>query len=81
MSVGDRYDVERTGDLEEAHMKRALMESAAETHVLASAEKIGAASPYVICSLADVDGIVADAAIAKKTLADYRKLGLSIVQA
>lgn len=69
-----------TGDLEESHMKRALMASAAETHVLASAEKIGTASPYVICPLADVDGIVADTAISKKTLAGYRKLGLSVVQ-
>lgn len=70
-----------TGDLEEAHMKRALMASAAETHVLASAEKIGAASPYVICPLTDIDGIVAEAGIPKKTLADYRKLGLSVIQA
>jgi DeoR/GlpR family transcriptional regulator of sugar metabolism len=70
-----------TGDLEEAHMKRALLASAAETHVLASAEKIGTASPYVICPLADIDGIVAEAGIPKKTLADYRKLGLSILQA
>ena len=31
--------------------------------------------------LADVDGIVAAADSPKKTLADYRKLGLSIVQA
>lgn len=53
-----------TGDLEESHMKRALMASAAETHVLASAEKI-----------------VAAADIPKKTLADYRKRGLSVVQA
>jgi DeoR/GlpR family transcriptional regulator of sugar metabolism len=70
-----------TGDLEESHMKRALMASAAETHVLASAEKIGTASPYVICALADIDGLVAAAEIPRKTLADYRKLGLSIVQA
>ena len=70
-----------TGDLEESHMKRALMASAAETHVLASAEKIGAASPYVICPLTDIDGIVAEAGIPKKTLADYRKLGLSVIQA
>jgi DeoR/GlpR family transcriptional regulator of sugar metabolism len=62
-------------------MKRALLASAAETHVLASAEKIGTASPYVICPLADIDGIVAEAGIPKKTLADYRKLGLSILQA
>jgi DeoR/GlpR family transcriptional regulator of sugar metabolism len=70
-----------TGDLEESHMKRALLASAAETHVLASAEKIGTASPYVICPLADIDGMVAGADISKKTLAEYRKLGLSIVQA
>jgi DeoR/GlpR family transcriptional regulator of sugar metabolism len=69
-----------TGDLEESHMKRALMASAAETHVLASAEKIGTASPYVICALADIDGLVAAADIPRKTLADYRKLGLSVVQ-
>jgi DeoR/GlpR family transcriptional regulator of sugar metabolism len=61
-------------------MKRALMASAAETHVLASAEKIGTASPYVICALADIDGLVAAADIPRKTLADYRKLGLSVVQ-
>ncbi|HXS92662.1 MAG TPA: DeoR/GlpR family DNA-binding transcription regulator [Steroidobacteraceae bacterium] len=70
-----------TGDLEESHMKRALMASAAETHVLASAEKVGTASPYVICPLADVDGLVVAPDIPKKTLAEYRKLGLSVVQA
>jgi DeoR/GlpR family transcriptional regulator of sugar metabolism len=62
-------------------MKRALLAGAAETYVLASAEKIGAASPYVICPLADVDGLVVAADIPKKTLAEYRKLGLSVVQA
>jgi DeoR/GlpR family transcriptional regulator of sugar metabolism len=70
-----------TGDLEESHMKRALLASAAETYVLASAEKIGAASPYVICPLTDIDGMVAAAEIPKKTLADYRRRGLSVVQA
>jgi len=33
-----------TGDLEEAHVKRALIRSAAETVVLASSEKLDAAS-------------------------------------
>jgi hypothetical protein len=41
---------------------------------------IAAASPYVICALADIDGLVAAAEIPRKTLADYRKLGLSVVQ-
>jgi DeoR/GlpR family transcriptional regulator of sugar metabolism len=69
-----------TGDLEESHMKRALMASAAETHVLVSAEKVGAASAYVICALKEIDGVVAAADIPRKSLAEYRRLGLSVTQ-
>ena len=41
-----------TGDAEEAAVKRALHERAAETVVLASPEKLLAASPFVIAPLA-----------------------------
>jgi len=41
-----------TGDAEEAAVKRALHERAAETVVLASPEKLMAASPFVIAPLA-----------------------------
>ena len=37
-----------TGDLEESHIKRALSAAAAETIVLVSAEKLNAASPYLM---------------------------------
>jgi len=40
-----------TGDAEEAAVKRALHERAAETVVLASAEKLMAASPFVVAPL------------------------------
>jgi DeoR/GlpR family transcriptional regulator of sugar metabolism len=50
-----------TGDSEEAAMKRALAGRAAETYVLASSEKIGAASPYTVLPLASVSGIITDA--------------------
>lgn len=40
-----------TGDYEEAALKRALHAQAAETVVLASPEKLGTASPYVIAPL------------------------------
>jgi DeoR/GlpR family transcriptional regulator of sugar metabolism len=43
-----------TGDAEEAAVKRALHERAAETVVLASAEKLMAASPFVVTSLAEI---------------------------
>lgn len=47
-----------TGDLEEACVKRALSERAAETIVLASEEKLGVASPYVIMPIEKATGIV-----------------------
>jgi DeoR/GlpR family transcriptional regulator of sugar metabolism len=50
-----------TGDSEEAAMKRALASRAADTYVLASTEKIGAASRYRVMSLTDVAGVITDA--------------------
>ena len=50
-----------TGDAEEAAMKRALASRAADTYVLASTEKIGAASRYRVLGLDDVAGIITDA--------------------
>ncbi|MFJ7214240.1 DeoR/GlpR family DNA-binding transcription regulator [Amycolatopsis sp. NPDC098790] len=50
-----------TGDAEEAAMKRALARRAADTFVLASAEKIGAASRFTVLPLADVAGVITDA--------------------
>ncbi len=50
-----------TGDPEEAAMKRILAGRAADTYVLASAEKIGAASRYQVLPLAEVAGVVTDA--------------------
>jgi DeoR/GlpR family transcriptional regulator of sugar metabolism len=70
-----------TGDLEEAHIKRALIASAAETHVLASLEKIGAASPYAIAPLTSVAGLIVDAAVQAAVLNKYKRAGLSIVRA
>jgi DeoR/GlpR family transcriptional regulator of sugar metabolism len=43
-----------TGDAEEAAVKRALHERAAETIVLASAEKLMAASPFLVASLQEI---------------------------
>jgi DeoR/GlpR family transcriptional regulator of sugar metabolism len=70
-----------TGDMEEAHIKRALSTAAAETHVLVTAEKVNAASPYVICALSEVDGVVVERRVAKSVLDAYRKLKLAVVRA
>jgi DeoR/GlpR family transcriptional regulator of sugar metabolism len=49
-----------TGDADEAATKRLLAGRAGDTYVLASAEKIGAASPFRVLPMADVTGIVTD---------------------
>jgi DeoR/GlpR family transcriptional regulator of sugar metabolism len=50
-----------TGDREEATLKRAIAARAGDTYVLASSEKIGAASAFEVLPLAAVSGVVTDA--------------------
>ena len=52
-----------TGDYEEAYIKRALSAQAAETIVLASTEKLGAASAYKIGSLDMAVSLIVDCAL------------------
>jgi DeoR/GlpR family transcriptional regulator of sugar metabolism len=70
-----------TGDYEEAAVKRALSHAAAETIVLASSEKLNAASPYVVVSLAEISGIVTEQSTQESLLRPYRKLGIIITRA
>ena len=70
-----------TGDLEEAHVKRALSQRAAETVVLASSEKLHAASAYVIAPLSEVSGMIVEASVAEALLVPFRQAGLSVTRA
>src|SRR3954469_17751680 len=70
-----------TGDPDEAAMKRALSRRAADTYVLASAEKIGAASPFAVVGLADVAGIITDAPAADAALARIAEAGVPVLGA
>lgn len=58
-----------TGDAEEAAMKRALAERAVETFVLASVEKIGAASRYEVLPFTAITGLITDAPASDTTRA------------
>jgi DeoR/GlpR family transcriptional regulator of sugar metabolism len=49
-----------TADADEAAMKRLLARRAADTYVLASAEKIGAASPFEVLPWRAVAGVITD---------------------
>jgi len=55
--------------------------SAAETYVLVSAEKLNAASPYVIGTTADVAGIIVEPGISAEALVPYERAGLTVIRA
>jgi DeoR/GlpR family transcriptional regulator of sugar metabolism len=70
-----------TGDPEEAAIKRALSRHAAETIVLASREKLGAASPFVVAALDEVDAIVVEGNLPDDVIDPYRRFGMSVILA
>jgi DeoR/GlpR family transcriptional regulator of sugar metabolism len=70
-----------TGDLEEAHVKRALMNSAAESIALASSEKLNAASAYQIAPLEELSGIITERDVPKDVTAPFEQLGLTVTRA
>jgi DeoR/GlpR family transcriptional regulator of sugar metabolism len=70
-----------TGDLEEAHIKRALIASASETYVLVSAEKLNAASPYVIAAITEVDGMIVEPGVSSESLGRYERQGFAVIRA
>jgi DeoR/GlpR family transcriptional regulator of sugar metabolism len=69
-----------TGDLEEAYIKQAFCKRAAETYVLASQEKLGAVSQYLVVALAEVSGLIIEAATPDEMVGPYRALGLNIIR-
>lgn len=70
-----------TGDAEEAAIKRLISRQAAETVVLASSEKLGAASPYAVVPLSHISTLVVDVRLTDEVLHPYRALGIDIVAA
>jgi DeoR/GlpR family transcriptional regulator of sugar metabolism len=68
-----------TGDAEEAAIKRAFVQRCAETYVLASSEKIGAASDFRVVGLRQVAGVITDQEANRKTLNALKKTGVSIL--
>jgi DeoR/GlpR family transcriptional regulator of sugar metabolism len=70
-----------TGDFEEASVKRALHARAAETVVMASPEKLGAASPFVIASAADMATLIVPASTPQATLDPFIALGVAVLRA
>jgi DeoR/GlpR family transcriptional regulator of sugar metabolism len=64
---------------EEASVKRAMVASAAEVVALATADKLGTASPWVVADLSDVTHLVTDADEAATK--PYARAGVTVVRA
>lgn len=69
-----------TGDLEEAHIKRALSDCAAETVVLASAEKLNAASSFVIAPVTEVSELVVLHETPEEATSAFVELGITVTR-
>lgn len=67
-----------TGDPEEAAMKRAIADTAAELVVMASSEKIGAASPFVIAPIERTDILITPAGTDQDSSTQFTALGVEV---
>jgi DeoR/GlpR family transcriptional regulator of sugar metabolism len=70
-----------TGDAEEAAIKRAIGRQSGETVVLASAEKLGAASPFLVLPLDAADVVIVDSDPPPDLAQALSRAGADLVQA
>ncbi|NVD38105.1 DeoR/GlpR transcriptional regulator [Ensifer sp. HO-A22] len=70
-----------TGDYEEAAVKRAILAQAAETFVVATSEKFGAASPHHVANVQDIAGLIVPEDMNEDALKPYRDKGVTLLTA
>ena len=70
-----------TGDIEEAAIKRALMAQAAETIALASSEKIGAVSPFLVAPVTALAGMIVESGLPEERLEPLAAAGMAVTRA
>jgi DeoR/GlpR family transcriptional regulator of sugar metabolism len=67
-------------DVEEAYVKRAMIEQSAEVVAMVDAAKLGTAAPYVIGPLRSLTYLVTDGSIAPPVLAPYQEQGVVVIR-
>jgi DeoR/GlpR family transcriptional regulator of sugar metabolism len=70
-----------TDDLEEAHVKRAMVEASADVIALATTDKLRAGSPYVVAPVSELTHVVAEASAPDALLDPYRAIGVTVTRA
>ena len=68
-------------DLEESHVKRAMIANAAEVVAVSSADKLGSAGPFVIGPLEELTHLVTERSASPDQLDAYRAAGIEVVLA
>lgn len=67
-------------DMEEAYVKRAMIEQAAEVIAVVDATKLGTAAPHVIGPLSALTYLVTDSSIEPEVLVPYEERGVMVVR-
>jgi DeoR/GlpR family transcriptional regulator of sugar metabolism len=67
-------------DSEEAHVKRAMIQSAAEVIGLATADKLGTSSPFVVAPISELTHLIIDRAVATEAVAPYEAAGITVIR-
>jgi DeoR/GlpR family transcriptional regulator of sugar metabolism len=70
-----------TDDLEEAHVKRAMVAAAADVIAIATTDKLNAGSTYLVAEAAELTHLVAQATAGDELLDPYRALGVTVTTA
>lgn len=70
-----------TANLEESHVKRAMIASAAEVVALASAEKLDTAAPFLVAPLDTLTHLVTERSVSDHTLRPYEQAGITVIRA
>jgi DeoR/GlpR family transcriptional regulator of sugar metabolism len=68
-----------TEDIEERHVKAAMIDGAAEVVALADHDKLGTAMPVVVAPITAVTRLVTDSDVDPRALAPYRALGIEVI--
>jgi DeoR/GlpR family transcriptional regulator of sugar metabolism len=70
-----------TDDLEEAHVKRAMVEASADVIALATADKLASGSAYLVAPVAELTHVVAEGSAPDELLEPYRAIGVTVKRA
>jgi DeoR/GlpR family transcriptional regulator of sugar metabolism len=68
-------------DLEEAHVKRAMITGASEVVALADSSKLGTAAPYVVGPIHMLTHLITEHGVGDEVLGPYRAAGITVSRA